>query len=109
MTVNEVRELIRSQSEDLLSTKNDPGVTLRQVLVPPKRTPVIVWTIRDSCVIENEQTVWLVGSEPSEDGYRIVMQEDGLQFGLSSRGFPSDEHLILVGWHGDLMSAFLSM
>jgi hypothetical protein len=109
MTVDEVRELIRSQSEDHLSTKNDHGITLRQALVRPKKTPVIVRTVWNSRAIDNKQTVWLVGSEPSEDGYRIVMREDGLQFGLSSSGFPSDEHPILVGWYGGLVSAFLSM
>ena len=109
MTVDEVRELIRSQSEDHLSTKNDHGITLLQVLVPPEMSPVIVRAVRGGRVIDKEQTVWLVGSEPSEDRYGIVMREDGLQFGLSSSGFPSDEHPILVGWYGGLVSAFLSM
>lgn len=68
MTVDEVRELIRSQSEEHLSTKNDHGVTLRQVLVPPKMIPVIVRAVRDGRVIDDEQTVWLVGSESSENG-----------------------------------------
>jgi hypothetical protein len=108
MTVEQVRELIRSQSEDYLSTKNDHGITLRQALVPPKLIPIIVQTVRNGRVIGREQTVWLVGKENSEGGYGIVMREDGLQFGLSSGG-PGDEHPTLVGWYGGLTSAFLSM
>jgi hypothetical protein len=109
MTIDEVRELIRSQGEGQLSTKNDHGITLRQALVPPNRILVNVRTVRDGRVVDKEQTVWLVGREPVEDGYRIVMREDGLQFGLASSGFPGDEHPILVGWYGGLVSAFLSM
>jgi hypothetical protein len=109
MTVDQVRELIRSQSKDHLFTENDHGITLQEALVPPKMTPLIVRTVRNGRMIDKEQTVWLVGSEPATDGYQIVMREDGLQFGLSSSGFPGDEGPILVGWYGSLRSAFLSM
>ena len=109
MTVDDVRELVSSQSEDQLSTKNGHGVTLRQALVPPRRICVILRTVQEGSVVDEEQTVWLVGSEPSEDGYWIVMREDGLEFGLASSGFPGDEHPILVGWYGGLTSAFLDM
>jgi hypothetical protein len=109
MIIDEVRELIRSQGEDHLSSKNDHGLTLRQALVSPNKISVIVRTVRDGRVVDKEQTVWLVGRELVQDGYRIVMREDGLQFGLASSGFPGDEHPILVGWYGGLVSAFLSM
>ncbi len=66
-------------------------------------------TVRDGRVVDKEQFVWLVGREPVEDGYKIVMREDGLQFGLASSGFPGDKHPILAGWYGGLVSAFLSM
>ena len=109
MTVDQVQELIRSQAEDHLLIQNDHGITLQQALVPPRMTPLVMRTVRDGGVIDKVQTVWVVGSEPSADGYRIVMREDPLQFGLSSIGFPGDEHPILVGWYGSLKSAFLSM
>lgn len=37
------------------------------------------------------------------------MREDGLQFGLASNGLPRDKHLVLDGWYGDLISAFVAM
>jgi hypothetical protein len=52
---------------------------------------------------------WLVGQEGTADDYKIVMREDGKQFGLASVGFPHDKHLILVGWYSSLLSAFLAM
>jgi len=52
---------------------------------------------------------WLVGQEDAADGYKIVMREDGKQFGLASAGFAHDKHRILVGWYGTLLSAFLAM
>jgi hypothetical protein len=109
MRIDEVREMIRSQGENHLLTKNDHGIILGQTLVLPKRSRVIVRTVRDGRVVDEEEAVWLVGSEPSEDGYRIVMREDGLQFGLASSGFHGDEYPILVGWYGSLTSAFLAM
>lgn len=50
-----------------------------------------------------------MGREDSSDGYMIIMREDGMQFGLASKGFPSDPLLILTGWYGNLISAFLAM
>jgi len=60
--------------------------------------------------IEDEViSAWLVGQEDSNGGYKIVMRDDGLQFGLASNGFPSDKHPILCGWYGNLHSAFAAM
>jgi len=53
--------------------------------------------------------VWVVGQENSSNGYKIIMRDDGEQFGLASVGFPNDKHLILDGWYGSLLSAFLAM
>lgn len=58
---------------------------------------------------DKELSVWLVGQERRDDGYRIIMRDDRLQFGLASTGLPNDESLVLDGWYGDLLSAFLSM
>lgn len=57
---------------------------------------------------DQKLNVWLVGQEDPR-GYKIVMRDDGLQFGLASCGFPTDKEPILVGWYGGLISAFLSM
>ena len=109
MTAKEAQELLHSQADGHLSTGNDHGINLGQVLVPPQKISVIVRTVRHGDVTDTRQPVWLVGREIAADGYRIVMREDGLQFGLASIGFPSDEHPILTGWYGDLVSTFLSM
>lgn len=109
MTVEQVRELVRTQSADHLTTTNDHRITLKQALVPPYRITVIARTIKSARVEDKELSVWLVGQEPRDDGYRIVMRDDGLQFGLASTGFPNDMRLVLDGWYGDLLSAFLSM
>src|SRR5215472_4398786 len=42
-------------------------------------------------------------------GYKIVLRNDGSQFGLASNGFPHDKFPILLGWYGDLLTTFLGM
>ncbi len=37
------------------------------------------------------------------------MRDDGAQFGLASNGFADDKYLVLAGWYGGLLSAFLNM
>jgi hypothetical protein len=107
--VEQVRELIREQSVDNLTATNDHRISLTQVLVPPQRISVIAQRVKGSQLKDQRLEVWLVGQESSSDGYKIIMRDDGLQFGLASNGFPADKHLVLVGWYGDLMSAFLSV
>ncbi len=109
MTEAEVRQLVNSHSHGHLGVGNDHRITLKQALVPPERISITVQNVRIGRVTEMSQYVWLVGKEPSQDGYRIVMREDGLQFGLASPGFPSDQRLSLTGWYGGLVSAFLAM
>lgn len=109
MTVEEVEELMRLQVASGFGTTNDHGINLRQALVPPQRISVIARTVQDGRVKDQKLNVWLVGQEHSSDGYKIILRDDGLQFGLASSGFPTDKHLIVVGWYGGLMSAFLSM
>ena len=69
---------------------------------------IIVRTVHNGCAKDQNEEAWLVGRESSDDGYRIVMRDDG-QFGLASKGLPADKHLGLVGWYGGLKSAFLNM
>jgi hypothetical protein len=109
MTIEQVRDIIRVQSADPLSTKNDHRISLEQALVAPQRISVISRLVKDGRTQDQRLTVWLVGQEHSSDGYKIIMHDDGLQFGLASSGFPTDKHLVFVGWYGNLVSAFLSM
>jgi hypothetical protein len=109
MTAAEVRNLLRAQASEKAKVSNDHGITLSDALIPPQTTSIIERTIQKGRLRDKLLTVWLVGQERSADGYRIVMREDGSVFGLASPGFPTDRHLVLVGWYGDLISAFVSM
>jgi hypothetical protein len=109
MTVEEVTEIVRLQAADDLRTIYCHGITLEQALVAPKKISVIARSVRGSKISDQQLEVWLVGLENSHDGYKIIMRDDGLQFGLASHGFPSDKHPILVGWYGSLRSACIGM
>lgn len=109
LTLAQVRELIRIQSAESLNRPNGHQITLEQMLVPPQRILVFARQVQGGKTKDQELSVWLVGKERSDDGYGIILSDDGLQFGLASPGFPTDKHLILVGWYGDLLSAFLNM
>jgi hypothetical protein len=109
MTVEEVGELINLQVGSDIVDANDHGISLKLALVPPQRISVIARTVQGGRVRDQKLDVWLVGQEGAIDGYKIIMRDDGLQFGLASSGFPSDNHPILVGWYGSLKSAFMSM
>jgi hypothetical protein len=109
MTADQVRELIRIQSADNLRTTNDHRINLEQALVTPQRISVIARQVADGRLKDQTLNVWLVGREHSSDGYKIIMRDDGLQFGLASSGFPNDKDPILAGSYGSLLSAFLSM
>lgn len=108
MTVENVKELIRLQAAHGLAAKNH-GMTLEQMLIPPRRIAVIERIVQAGSTTDKELEVWLVGQENSHDGYQIILREDGIKFGLASGGFASDKHPILVGWYGSLKSAFLGM
>ena len=109
MTFDEVRALVRAQSTENLSVTNAHRIKLEQAIISPQIIPVTFRTVVDGRVKDQTLSVWLVGQEGAADGYKIVMREDGKQFGLASVGFPNDKHLILVGWYGSLLSAFLAM
>lgn len=109
MTVEQVRQMIKSQIGDSLTTKNDHGIDVKQALVPPVRITVIDRMVRDGRLKDHQMEVWLVAQENARDGYRIVMRNDGLMFGLASKGFPTDQYLVLAGWYRDFLQAFLGM
>jgi hypothetical protein len=109
MTLDEVQSLVRTQIAKSSGVTNAHQLKLEQAIVSPQKIPLVFRTVLDGCVKDETLHVWLVGQEGTPDGYKIVMREDGKQFGLASGGFAHDKHLILVGWYGTLMSAFLAM
>jgi hypothetical protein len=109
MTFDEVQSLVSAQSAESLSVINDHRMKLEQAIVSPQEIPLIFRTVVGGRVKDERLNAWLVGQENTADGYRIVMREDGKQFGLASVGFSHDKHLCLVGWYGTLLSAFLAM
>jgi hypothetical protein len=110
MTFEEVAELVSLQVGDASMLTNGHGISLTQALVRPQRISVIAQTVEAGRVKEEVLIVWLVGQEGGIDGYQIIMRDDGLQFGLATSGFPADRYpSFLVGWYGNLMSAFMGM
>jgi hypothetical protein len=108
MTPEEVKELVHSQAVGSYAKINDHRISLNQALISPRLISIIAKDVRDGHVSDRLLSAWLVGQE-SDDGYKIVMNEDGSQFGLVSKGFPADKYPILCGWYGGLISAFLAM
>ena len=109
MTLDGVRALVRAQSAENLSVTNAHRIKLEQAIISPQTISLIFRTVVDGRVKDQTLNAWLVGQEGTADDYKIVMREDGKQFGLASVGFPHDKHLILVGWYSSLLSAFLAM
>lgn len=109
MTVDEVRALVRVQSSGYLTVVNEHRITLKEALVAPRIISVIARQVKNGRVKEENLTVWLVGEEKLTDGYKIVLRNDGSQFGLASSGFAHDKMPVLVGWYGDLLTTFLGM
>jgi hypothetical protein len=109
ITVEEVRALVCRQSTKILTSVNDHHISLKDALIAPQIISVIARQIKKGRVEDENLTVWLVGQEQRPDGYKIVLRDDGSQFGLASSGFPQDKIPILVGWYGDLLTTFLGM
>jgi hypothetical protein len=109
MTVEQVQALVRVQSTGNLTAVNDHRITLEDALVAPQMISVIARQVRKGRVKDESINVWLVGQENRPDGYKIILREDGSQFGLASVGFPHDTSAILVGWYGDLLTTFMGM
>ena len=109
MTVKDVQALVHIQSAENLNAVNDHHITLKDALVLPHTISVIVRQVKDGHIRDETSTVWLVGQENVPEGYKIILRSDGSQFGLASKGFPHDKAPIVVGWYGDLLTAFLGM
>ncbi len=108
MHFDEVVKSVRVQTEAARAAEID-WTDLDSMLVTPKQISVITRTARNGEFQDDVIPVWLIGQERSANGYRIVMRNDGSSFGLASSGFPSDKHLILCGWYGELANTFKSM
>jgi len=108
MTTEEVQALVRIQSAENLDVVNH-SIALKDALVPPRLISVIAREVRNGRVKDENLTAWLVGQESRPDGYKIILREDGMQFGLASKGFPHDKGPILVGCYGSLLNTFLGM
>lgn len=109
MTIDEVSALVRAQSRGHLMSKSAHLISLADALVTPRQIEVIARQVNDGRAEDEVLSVWLVAQETLENGYSIVLREDGRMFGLASVGFPADEHLVLIGWYSDLVKTFLSM
>jgi len=108
LTTEGVKAFVRAQSAANLDAMNH-GITLKDALVAPRLISVIARTVRNGRMRDENLTAWLVGQENGTDGYQIILCDDGLQFGLASKGFPHDKAPILVGWYGNLLTTFLGM
>lgn len=101
--------LVRVLSIENMSTVNGHRISLQEALVAPRMISLIARQVKNGRVKDENLTAWFVGQERRPGGYKIVLSEDGSQFGLASNGFPHDKALILVGWYGDLLTTFLGM
>ena len=92
-------------------TTNHHNLNLRHALVEPRMITVIERTVLNGEVQDRTVAVWVILIERSEsdDGYRIVMKANEPTFGLASKGFAKDKHLVLCGWYGDFLTTFRAM
>jgi hypothetical protein len=111
MDSEQISQLIRRQIGSAKHATNSHGVDIRKALVSPRLITVIERGVDKSQRKDRLREVWLVLVEDPDRGrgYRIVADKTGNSFGLATEGFPSDEHLVLVGWYGDFMTVFTGM
>ncbi len=111
MNSDDIRRVVLDAIGDSWDTTNHHGVDLRRALVQPRPIKVIQRFIEAGRVRDSVIEAWLVLIEKPElgEGYRVVASEDGSTFGLASDGCAADRHLVLCGWYGDFMTAFLGM
>lgn len=108
MTQKEAAQIVREQMARASGVISH-SAKLDELLMPPREISVIVRAVRNGDLKDELLRVWLIGAESSADGYSIVMRHDGASFGLASSGFSSDKFMVLIGWYGDLVSAFAGM
>jgi hypothetical protein len=111
MKSEDVKALIERHIAGRWDESNLHGVNLRASLVPPVTVPVIFRRVIDGRIEDETIQVWLVLEEDpkAKDGYKIVFDETRNMFGLASKGFPKDPHLVLDGLYGDFWTTFQGM
>ena len=111
MQPRDVRKLVEDAIGDDWAATNHHHVDLRRALVQPRKITIIERPVRNGKLQDRTVVVWLVLVERADQdqGYRIVMKENEAVFGLASKGFPEDKHLVLCGWYGDFMTTFHGM
>jgi hypothetical protein len=110
MTSEEVASYVKSQIGDHWAESNHHGVNLRKSLVMPRKVQMINRIVKDGAIKDSIVEVWIVLEEhPGEDGYTIFFDEDDHDFGLASKGFPADQHLVICGYYGDFWTTLKGM
>jgi hypothetical protein len=111
MNGRQIQEIVHREIGDAWDTSNLHGVNLREALVFPEPITVIERSVQAGNLVDRLVDAWIVLVEEAgtESGYRIVAARDGSVFGLANEGFPTDKHLVLVGWYGDFLTTFRAM
>ena len=86
MTASEVLSLVRSQIAEDLTAKAEQRIAFERMMLSAQVASVRA--VGTPPLEDEELNVWLIGEEAPE-GYTIIMQNDGEQFGLAATGFPA--------------------
>jgi hypothetical protein len=111
LDAEQVRRIVIDAIGDSWDAPNAHGVDLREALVPPSLIKVIQQTVHEGEIHDTVIDAWLVLIENPEsgDGYRIVANADGSDFGLAIQGSSKDAPLFLCGWYGDFVNTLEAM
>ena len=111
MDGRQIQEIVHREIGAEWGTTNLHGVNLREAVIFPEPVTVIARAVEDGELSDTLMDAWivLVENPRTRSGYRIVAASDGSTFGLAGEGFPTDQHLVLVGWYGGFLKTFLAM
>jgi hypothetical protein len=96
MTQQDVQQIVSRQADAL-------DKEFSRTLIAPCKIRALAPAISDGDE-EEEIDLWLVAEVPGN--YSIVMQLNDPVFGLVTTGARAKSPLVLVGWYGNLPSAF---
>jgi len=110
MTSEQVAEYVKTKIGGQWTESNAHGVDLRKCLVTPRKLKLISRIVKDGQIRDSVVDVWLVLEEvPGGDGYSIFFDEDDEEFGLATKGFPSDPYPVICGCCGDFWTTLRGM
>jgi hypothetical protein len=111
LDADQIRLIVIDAIGDSWDETNHHGVDLREALVRPSLIKVIQQTVHEGEIRDTVIDAWLVLIENPEsgDGYRIVANADGSDFGLAIQGASRDAPLFLYGWYGNFMNTLEAM